>query len=241
MELVRMEKDRFRELFLRKAIIGMIHLAGKNREDRVKRALEELRIYEEESVDGAIIEDYHGNEGDVIETLKQSFKQNLSIVRGVNVLRNPYSSFDMASLYGAKFVQFDSVQTQDLDLDRYDRIRKSYPQILVFGGVGFKYIRPTGNPLELDLKEGRLRCEAIVTTGEGTGIETPIDKLREFRSHLGDFPLIVGAGVNLEKVYPQLRITDGAIIGSYFKPNGNTQLPIDREKVKRLVDIVRII
>ena len=45
-----MEKNRFRELFLRKAIIGMIHLAGKNREDRVKRALEELRIYEEEGV-----------------------------------------------------------------------------------------------------------------------------------------------------------------------------------------------
>jgi len=239
MELRKMENDRFRELFSRKAIIGMIHLAGKNREDRVKRALEELKVYEEEGVDGAIIEDYHGNEGDVVEALKQSSKQNFSIVRGVNVLRDPYSAFEIASLYDAKFVQFDSVQTQDLDLERYDRVRKLYPQILVFGGVGFKYIRPTGNPLELDLRESRLRCEAIVTTGEGTGIETPIDKLREFRSHLGVFPLIVGAGVNLGNVYDQLEICDGAIIGSYFKPNGNTHLPIERAKVKKLIDIVR--
>jgi len=236
-----MEKNRFRELFLRKAIIGMIHLAGKNREDRVKRALEELRIYEEEGVEGAIIEDYHGNEEDVVETLKQSSEQNFSIIRGVNVLRDPYSAFEMASRYGAKFVQFDSVQTQELDLKKYDRVRNVCPQILVFGGVGFKYIRPTGNPLELDLRECRLRCEAIVTTGEGTGIETPIDKLKEFRSYLGEFPLIVGAGVNLGNVYDQLEICDGAIIGSYFKPNGNTHLPIEREKVKKLIDIVRTI
>lgn len=236
-----MKEDKFRELFPNKAIIGMIHLAGKNREDRVKRALEELRIYEEEGIDGAIIEDYHGNEGDVVEASEQSSKQNFNIIRGVNVLRDPYSAFEIASLYDARFVQFDSVQTQDLDLERYDRIRKSHPQILVFGGVGFKYTSPTGNPLELDLREGRLRCDAIVTTGEGTGIETPIDKLREFRNHLGEFPLIVGAGVNLENVYEQLRITDGAIVGSYFKPNGNTHLPIERGKVKKLVDVVRSI
>ena len=42
MERVRMEKYRFRELFLRKAIIGMIHLAGKNREDGVNELSEVL-------------------------------------------------------------------------------------------------------------------------------------------------------------------------------------------------------
>ncbi len=222
-----MEKNKFQELFRRKAIIGMIHLAGKDKEERVKRALEELRIYQEEGVDGAIIEDFHGNEGDLLEALKQSSEKRFSIVRGVNVLRNPYSAFEIASRFGARFIQFDSVQTQDLDLEKYDEMRRLYPKILVFGGVGFKYTSSTGNSLELDLREGRLRCETIVTTGEGTGIETPIDKLREFRSYLGEFPLIVGAGVNLDNVYEQLRITDGAIIGSYFKPNGDTHFRIE--------------
>ena len=87
--------------------------------------------------------------------------------------------------------------------------------------------------------EGISRCEAIVTTGSGTGIETPRDKLERFRSHLGYFPLIVGAGVNAENVKEQLAIADGAIVGSYFKPQGDTGQPVDRERVRELMTIVR--
>ena len=35
------------------------------------------------------------------------------------------------------------------------------------------------------------------------------------------------------------RVCDGAIIGSYFKPNGDTQMPVDRIRVRELMDIVR--
>ena len=93
--------------------------------------------------------------------------------------------------------------------------------------------------LEVDLAEAMPRCEAIVTTGSGTGIETPTQKLRDYKRLLGEFPLIVGAGVNLQNVYEQLQICDGAIVGSYFKPQGNTHLPIDRQLVRNLIDIVK--
>ena len=222
-----------------KPIIGMVHLAGEDNKDRVKRALEELAIYQEEGVNGAIIEDYHGNNQDVYETLKESSTKELKIVRGVNVLRNPYSAFKLAFDFGARFIQFDSVQTPDLDLELYNRLRKEYSTIAILGGVGFKYISPTNNPLEIDLVEGKQRCEAIVTTGSGTGIETPVKKLREYKILLREFPLIVGAGVNLDNAQEQLQICDGAIVGSYFKPDGNTHLPIDRKSVRDLMNIVR--
>lgn len=133
----------------------------------------------------------------------------------------------------------DSVQASDLHVRFYNRARASFPDVAVLGGVRFKYTAPTGNLLEVDLREARSRCEAIVTTGEGTGIETPISKLQAFRKLLPDFPLIVGAGVNLSNIYDQLKLTDGAIIGSYFKPGGNTQLPVDRARVKDIMDIAR--
>jgi len=230
---------RFKEIFSEKPIIGMIHLAGKDKDEKVKRALEELAIYEQEGVNGAIIEDYHGSIMDVYEVLKQSQGKFKNVVRGVNILRNPYSGFKLACDYGARFVQFDSVQTSDLDIESYRRERKIYPDILVFGGVGFKYTSPTGNPLEVDLAEAMPRCGVVVTTGSGTGIETPIDKLKQFREKLGDFPLIVGAGVTLDNIYEQLSIVDGVIIGSYFKPKGNTQLPVERQRVKDLMEAVR--
>lgn len=235
-----MNPNRFEKLFsVKKPIIGMIHLAGENRAKKVERALEELTIYEEEGISGAIIEDYHGNTRDVYETLEQSSKINLRIIRGANVLRDPYSSFELANTFNARFVQFDSVQTKDLWLSRYNELKSKYPNVLVFGGVGFKYIDPTGNPLETDLNEAKSRCDAIVTTGEGTGIETPIEKLTEYKKILKDFPLIVGAGVNANNIQEQLKIADGAIIGSYFKPNKNTYLPIDRKKVKDLMKVVK--
>lgn len=220
----------------RKPLIGMIHLAGRTKSDKLKRALEELAIYEQENVDGVIIEDYHGNPEDVEETLKHS-QGKFNLVIGINILRNPYQCFKLASMYKCRFVQFDSVQTPDLDLNLYNEMRTKFPRVAVFGGVGFKYIPPTGNSLETDLKEGKSRCEAIVTTGDGTGIETPIDKLRQYKSLLGEFPLIVGAGVNLNNAYEQLQICDGAIVGSYFKSEGNTQLSIDRTRVRDLMRI----
>ena len=194
----------FRELFsIEKPIIGMIHLAGEGSNKKIKRALEELDIYEEEGVDGAIIEDYHGTPEDVYETFRKTTE--LKIIRGTNILRDPYSSFELADKFNAKFIQFDSVQASDLWLSRYNQLRREYPNVPVLGGIGFKYTTPTGNSLEDDLIGGKSRCEAIVTTGSGTGIETPIKKLKRFKELLKDFPLIVGAGVNLNNIYEQVK------------------------------------
>lgn len=222
-----------------KPIIGMIHSAGSGKDEKVKRALEELTIYEEEGVDGAIIEDYHGDQKDVYDILSKAHRKNFKMTIGVNVLNNPYLAFGYASVFGGKFVQFDSVQTADLDIVLYNQNRGWHPNIYVIGGVRFKYTKDTDNPLEQDLVEARNRCEAIVTTGRGIGIETPLDKLRVFKRHLKDFPLIVGAGVTAENVHAQLSIADAAIIGSYFKPEFNTELPVERDRVRELMRNVR--
>ena len=233
------------ELFgVEKPIIGMIHLAGGK--EAIKRGLEELMIYQEEGIDGAIIEDYHGSSEDVYRTLKESDSLGLKIVRGINLLKDdPSRAFKLAKCFGGRFVQLDSVQTKDLHLIRYERLRKEYSDIAVFGGIGFKYTKPTGNPLEQDLEEGKSRCDVIVTTGKETGKETPIQKLRDYRKVLGNFPLGAGAGVNKYNVYEQMKIVDIAIVGSSFKPktkempNGDTSLPVERMLVKEFMHVVK--
>src|SRR3989338_1326744 len=229
---------KFEEVFtIKKPIIGMIHLAGKDKADRMSRALYELDLYEKEGVDGAIIEDYHGSVEDVYDVLKESNTKGFKIIRGVNVLSDPYSSFSLAQEFGARFVQFDSVQSGHIDSRKYDRLRNQYKDIVVLGGARFKYTSSTGDSLEEDINDGRNRCDAVVTTGDGTGIETPLQKLKDFKSILEKFPFIVGAGVTKENVYQQLMIADGAIIGSYFK-NSYTMNKIDRERVRSLMDVV---
>ena len=229
----------FSELFnVKKPIIGMIHLAGRDEKEKIDRALEEISIFEEEGVSGAIVEDYHGSIEDIRNVLKKTSRRKMKLVVGVNALGHPCLGFNLADEFGAGFIQFDSVQTRDLDLAYYNKSREKYPNICVLGGIRFKYKRMTGNSLEEDLAEGMPRCDAVVTTGEGTGIETPTEKLRDFKRILGSFPLVVGAGVNLKNVYEQLEIADGAIVGSYFK-SYDTNEKVIRERVSELMSEVK--
>ena len=230
----------FYDLFGRKkVIIGMIHLAGMGRDDKVERALEEISIYQEHGLAGIIIEDHNGGLEDIESVLKKIDGQKIKVKVGINTLRKPYLAFEWAKQYGADFIQIDSVQTPDIDVGTYNEMRRRYPEITVLGGVGFKYkTQVTEKSREHDLAEGMSRCEAIVTTGEATGRETPLQKLPAFRQIAPNFPLIVGSGLNAGNAKAQLSIADGAIVGSYFK-KGKTWAMVDPYKVKELMGIAK--
>lgn len=237
-----MANDRFSSLFkVNKPVIGMIHLAGSDFQDKADRALRELNIFIEEGVDGAIIENYHTSSVylGAISKLISEKGYGKNIILGINYLGNPLDGLVLARDYGLRFVQFDSVEPHILETGLFEVGRNLHPDVAVLGGVAFKYQKSSQRSLEKEIRDAMGRCEAIVTTGEGTGMETPIQKLRTFRSYMGEFPLIVGAGVNPENVYEQLRIADSAIVGSCFKPNGNTELEVERSLVKKLMDPVK--
>lgn len=234
--------DRFHKVFGDTPIMGMIHLAG---DEPVKRALNEVDIYEEEGIDGAIIENYHGSITDVVDTLQELHKRKNKIVFGVNVLPNEFDdAFLFAEQSGADFIQLDHVAGNclggELNVKAYSEFKEKYSDIMVLGGVWPKYYTPVpGSDLETDLKEGMKRAEAIVVTGEGTGIATPASKVEGFKEIIGNHPLIVGAGLTLDNAYKQLCLADGGIVGSYFKKNNDTRESLDRKKVKDFMDLVK--
>lgn len=234
----------FREIFNYKPIIGMIHLAGK---DKVKQALKEISLYEEENIGAVIIEDYHAPKKYVYDTLDALSKisQQPNLVIGINVLSNPWQSFAYAGKFKADFVQFDYIAGRyeediKLDLETYSKTRKNFPNIAMLGGVWPKYYQPvSGSNLEDDLKEAMGLTEAIVVTGDKTGKETPLKKIKLFRNIIGVHPLIVGAGLNHENVYEQLSIADGGIVGSCFKENNSTSHCLDKYKIRDFMDIIK--
>lgn len=214
----------------------MIHLSGT---DPVDRALQEMRIYGECGVDAVIVENYHGSTEDVIETLKL-VRTKMDV--GVNILPNEYKqAFEIADKYGCSFIQLDFIsgkyeKNQEIEQD-YLKYREKYPHIFVMGGVWPKYYLPVkGSNLQDDLHKAKSLCDAVVVTGAGTGKETPLDKIRFFRSALGEFPLIIGAGVNADNI-DQLNHADGAIVGSYFKPDGLTTNMVNRTLVNNLIKL----
>ncbi|MEK6918703.1 MAG: BtpA/SgcQ family protein [Nanoarchaeota archaeon] len=230
----------FRRVFRTpKPVIGMIHLSGDTHEQKLVRALEELAIYESEGVDGAIVENFHGDMNNLMDAMEAIAERDNKLVVGVNALGRIGDAFSLASHYGGSFVQVDSVQPRDFDLDYWSDVRKANPRLIVLGGVRFKYSRESMRTLPDSLKVAMDRCDAIVTTGEGTGEETPIDKLQDFKRLAPSFPVIAGSGVEKHNCYETLDNCDGIIVGSYFKPGKDTTLRVNPAKVREIMTIAR--
>lgn len=236
--------------YSKKPIFGMIHLAG-----IVSRAMDEIQMYIENGLGGCIVENYHGGEDDV-----ESVMANLSVEKipadfkiGVNILPNHYErAISLVDCYGGDFIQLDHIAgeygnkkasvSMDSRIDHYNRCRENAPHVQVLGGVHPKYYNPiAGSDLMADLTMAIQRADAIVVTGAGTGMATPLDKIIDFRTKLDTLspvkriPLIIGAGLNPSNVKEQMQYADGAIVGSAFKPNGNTMKEVDPVLIKEFM------
>ena len=206
-----------------KPILAMLHLKGTSRDDILARAVREADIYAACGVDAMIVEDYFGDATDVENVLAVLAHARPHYILGVNVLADFAHSYELAATYGAKFMQVDSIcghltrADEPAYLDMVARYRRD-GHVAVIGGVRFKY-QPylSGRSLATDLTIGKAHCDAIAVTGTGTGMDTDMRKIREFRDILGDFPLIIGAGMTVAQVAAKLAVADGAIVGSTFK------------------------
>ena len=221
----------------RKPLIGMIHTGCMHGEDMLDTAKREIEIYLKYGV-YPLIENYFGTSADCEKVLVWLQECHPKAVYGVNILGDPYEAFLLAGAYGAKFIQIDSV-CGHLDSERDDeyaeelKAMRKKTDIVLLGGVRFKYqpVR-SGRSQKDDLLLGRERCDAIVCTGEGTGIPTPMGKVKEFKSVLDDFPVVVGAGVTIDTIGETFNEADGAIVGSWIKDNHNAYNPVNEQYVE---------
>ena len=225
-----MKDGKFMSLFREsKPIIGMIHLNCLYG-NVIKNALKEIEIMSECGIDAVLVENYFGTNKDVRDVLSNLYHNNSKTIYGVNILSRKNSveegfveAFDLANEYGASFIQVDSIaghlkEDHDLLFGQIINRFRSISDAALIGGVRFKYQPILSNrSVQEDIAIGRTRCDGIVVTGNATGVETDIQKLRSFKTLLQDFPVIVGAGLNLKNVDTQLRIADAAIVGSYLK------------------------
>lgn len=243
-----MSKNAFLGLFPRKKpVMGMIHLKGTSDEDVFQRACREIDIYISNGIDGIILENYFGNYYQLDRALEYASARKLPVPYGVNCLNMDAMGFELAMRHGAGFVQLDSVvghvkPRDEATVEAFLKLYRERSKVPVMGGVRFKY-QPvlSANTTEEDLEIAKTRCDAVTVTQDATGQETSMDKILRFRKALGDFPLIVGAGVTKENIGRQLEAADGAIVGSYFKDTRKDAGELCGGHVKELMDAVNSI
>ena len=225
-----------------KPIIGMLHLGRKStHEEALDLTKYEIDSYLENGINSVIVEDYFGDLEDVQQTLKYLHQFKKDVVYGLNYLRDYKIAFELAKNFNAKFIQIDSVcghlpEYIDQEFEYEINELRNYANIPLIGGVRFKY-KPylSGRTLEEDLLLGINRCNGIVVTGSGTGIETPLDKIKKFKEIIKEYPLIIGAGLTLDNCIDSLSVADAAIVGSYIKNNHQDNGIVSPENVKQLI------
>ena len=228
-----------------KPVIAMLHLKGTSDEEIMERMIKETGIYYANGVDAVLVENYFSAAWHCEQALAYLYKNMPDKRYGVNILGDHEKSFELAEKYGADFIQIDSV-CGHLPPEKDAAYAKELIELMqrrnfqVLGGLRFKY-QPyrSGRTLEEDADHAKLRCDAVVTTGVGTGRDCPTEKLQHFRSVLQGFPLIVGAGVTADNVCEKLQYADGIIVGSWLKEGHCDYGDVCEDYVKKLMEQVQ--
>jgi membrane complex biogenesis BtpA family protein len=226
----------------------------------IDAALDDARALADGGIDAIMIENYgdvpfrrSGVEAHTIAamaTIIAEIRRMTSKPLGVNVLRNDaIAAIGIAAVCGGAMIRVNvhtgAMLTDQGIIEGEARRTLDYRTMLgadvrILADINVKHAMPLAPfPIEeaaADAVERGL-ADALIVTGSRTGAAADRDELRRARSAV-DVPVLLGSGVSDATVADLLREADGAIVGSWLKKYGDVSLPVDRERVERLMEIV---
>ncbi len=235
---------------------------GGSMEAVIERALEDARALAAGGMDALLVEN-HGDAPFFRERVDAStvaamarataeIRRAVLLPIGVNVLKNDaQSALAVAVATGARFIRVN-IHTGAVAVDqgiiqsdaaatlRYRRLLAA--DVKIFADVQAKHGVPVA-PVELEQEArdsvGRGLADALIVSGTATGEATSLEDVKRVRSAVREVPLLVGSGVTPESVVDLFSVADGAIVGTALKRDGRLDNPVDRDRVKRLVEAAR--
>lgn len=183
-------------------------------------------------------------------SIVEALKPILSVPFGVNYLWDPKASVAIGAVTGAAFVReiFTGVFASDMGVWAPDaagaaRLRRNLgrPDMKMFFNINAEFAHSLDQrPIELRAKSAVFSsiADAILVSGPLTGQPAAESDLRKVATTVTDVPVLANTGVNLDNVRMVMSIASGAIVGTHFKVDGNTWNAVDRDRVKRFMDVV---
>jgi membrane complex biogenesis BtpA family protein len=250
-------------------LIGMVHLkplpgsarwAGSMRQV-IDAALADAEALAAGGVDAIMIENYGDvpfRRDDVLPETIAAMTMAIAEVRravelplGVNVLRNDArAALAIAAVVGASMIRVN-VHTGAMLTDQgiiegrasetLAERRRLLADVKILADVNVKHARPLAEfPIEESAGDAVERglADALIVTGARTGGAVDIGQLRRARAAV-DVPVLAGSGVTDASIAELLEACDGAIVGSWLKVDGDVANPVDIDRVRRLVSVVK--
>jgi membrane complex biogenesis BtpA family protein len=183
--------------------------------------------------------------------LTREISRQVSVPVGVNVMFNDWKAeMAAATAGGAQFIRVEVlVDPSWSDMGFLDacapgllRLRADLrSDVAIFADIQGKYTAPCSpRSLAESAHDAQHRglADALIVTGSGTGHSAPIENVRLVKEHVS-IPVMVGSGVTPQNVDEMLATADGAIIGSWLKKDGKLANPVDEERVKQFMKVVK--
>lgn len=217
--------------------------------------------------DGVVVENFgsvpfvKGTAGDrlpphqvaAIALVARAIRERFATRVGINCLRNDaLAALGIAAATAADFVRVNVhtgayltdqgvIEGEAATSLRY-RDALSASGIAIAADVLVKHAIPLA---PLDAKAATRDCierglaDAVIVTGDGTG--RPVDPavLAEVREAASDTPVLLGSGLTAASAPTLAPLVEGAIVGTALKRDGLVRAPVDRDRVRRLADLVR--
>jgi predicted TIM-barrel enzyme len=144
----------------------------------------------------------------LVSWLTNAKKEYPNIKFGVNFLQlKTEEAIMMANQYNADAIWTDYQGTGDRECP-------------LFGAVAFKYQKHVpDDQLESVCKEAMKVMDVITTSGPATGKPASIQKIEKMRSYIGDFPLAIASGVNVENKKLFEPLVDYMLVASSITDN----------------------
>jgi membrane complex biogenesis BtpA family protein len=180
--------------------------------------------------------------------IRRRFKHPL----GINILRNDAeSALAIAAATEAEFVRVNihtGARLTDQGLiegTAHDTLR--YRKLLgcdvkILADVDVKHSAPVAvRDLSVDVEElvSRGCADAVIVTGSATGKQTALEDLKAAKRAAGNAPVFAGSGVDSTNVAAVLQIADGLIVGTAFKHDSVITNPVETERVRTFMEIVK--
>ena len=171
-----------------------------------------------------------------------SLRNKIKVPYGVNVLWDPMSTIAVAASTGAHFVReiFTGTYASDMgywnpDAGKAMRYRNSLNRedLLMFYNISAEFAYSLDKRSVAERSKSVVFSsipDAILVSGQITGESVAISELKKVKNLIPDTPVLANTGVKIENVEDILSITDGVIIGSSLKIDGNTWNTVDPKR-----------
>jgi membrane complex biogenesis BtpA family protein len=150
-------------------------------------------------------------------------------------------AFELANAYISPSGIIEAAGPQAL---RYRSYLRAEEKIMIFGDFHVKHgshqVVSDKSLAEQAHDVASALADGIIVTGQVTGTAPRREEIASIRNFL-QLPLLIGSGLAHENLEELLPLTDGAIVGSSFKVDGELKNPVDVTRVKRFMQVARAI